>query len=979
MDFVNNIYLGKLLKYIFVVYNIETMNTFRQILSTKLSNQQKSTLREFFNVQNGKEYKRISQISNFMGYENADDTYEQIRDLYNDYVVEQQRLRRNERDRAARAAAKIARQEQEDRRNLLADFKYVKSGIDYTPEEWINEYETNVEPKIMEICKKLIGKKMVYIQSSIDGELFKKELVQINGNNANTIKFKNLQPFYQYYEDGEIINLFEKCYDYVRIVVFDVDTLIPERLQQKFLDGEKHCVIEPIRNIFQTYADNSNSKDSKRKFVGIINKLNEYEKIYVDGVPENDMEIIAKTIHRCIVIHDLLGNETKRYNSSSSQYIQFTNTRNNHLDIGYITLQNQFTLIKQDEMNEILDKHDREKLFYIFDGEIEGKVARSLSSSKGNWAVVNEDYEYFQEFDKLIGKKNYGLNAVQYSELNEFIKEGRIINATPVPLCDEPNNLNGVHHIDISKAYTQHKHCEFYQGFLGHIHAHAKFTDIPLANNPLQFLKTHIGMYQFKVIQNKNELLQQLGICEKHVYLLPSVEIIGFMVKYGLKIQLISGCWGSSFDMDYTDDMLENRRYAIWAGKLGQDTKYHKFKFTGNKEWANHLAYELGQENVFYFKEFNMIIIKQDKKNYNTYHHILAFITSYTRLNMLEIMSKVKGNLIKVILDGLYYRGEIEDVSIPHKNDKDIKTHAGFREFWYYPSNIDTKHWSKYQQKFDGNCILAGSGGTGKTYSVYHSKTLIKPLYVVPSHILGKKMKENYGCEYTTIQRLVGDDCVSYKDMFKEPHTILIDELTMIDKKHIDKAIQMYSGSLILLAGDIDKRQWFQCRNGNGEIQTELFMPTDWRYEFYTNDMRSKDNQIKTLKQDIRNKMVEVFEMGGRVEAEILNKFIKDNYSVLSFDEAVLQFQTGDIWIAGTHATNKKLIAKNIISGYINNKKEINFNADGEKRGSFTIHSYQGLTIEKEKVFISLDNFEYSMLYTAVSRCCYFNQIQFVR
>jgi hypothetical protein len=940
-----------------------------------------------------------------MGYDNADDAYSHLIELYNPYVLEQQRIQRNARDRARRVAQRNEQQNREDRRNLLADFIYRKpehlttNNEDITGEQFL-EYNNNVIPKLHDIAKKLVGKTMVYIQSSFNGQLevnmetgagnvvptnerimFKQQLVEIKSKNFMTIFYDNLIPFFEVYQNGELINMFDRTTS-ARIVVFDVDRVIPERLQQKYLDGEKHCVIEPIRNMFQHYLANSTSKDSQRGFIRTIKKLNEFEKEYADGVPEDDLEIIGKAVSRCIVINNLIGQEVKRYNASSSKYIQFTNTRNNHLDIGHITLSNQFQKITQDEMNDIRKQHNREKLFYIFDGELDGMVARSLSSSKGNWCVVNDDYEIFQEFDKLIGKKHYGLNAVEYSELNEYIKEGRIINATPIPLCDEPNNLDGVHHIDISKAYTQHKYSKHYRGFLGHIHAYAKLDDI---RNPLEFLENHIGMYQFKVISNKNVLLQQLGIREKHTYLLPSVEIIAFIVDFGLKIQLISGCWGSSFDFDYTDDMLENRRYAIWAGKLGQDTKYHKFMFTGDSKWASHLAHELGAENVFYIREQKTIIIKQDKKNYNTYHHIFAFITSYTRLNMLEIMRKVEGDLVKVILDGLYYRGEIADVVIPHKNDKDIKRHLGFREFWYYPSEIEVK-WKKYNcmfggnciRKFDGNCILSGAGGTGKTYSVYTNKSLIKPLYVVPSHILGKKMRDTYGCDYTTIQRLVGDGCISYKEMYREPHTILIDELTMIGREMILKAIEMYPRSLILIAGDIDKKQWYQCRNGNGNVPTELFMPQDWRYVEYTTDFRSKDPQIKELKQSVRNKMVEIFETGGLAESMILNDFIKSNYPVLKFDDAVLQFNTGDIWIAGTHATNKKLLDSGVVSGYINSKKQINFDCEGEKRGSFTIHSYQGLTIEKEKVFISLDNFEYAMLYTAISRCCYFHQIVFV-
>lgn len=83
------------------------MNTFRQITTDVLTNKQKATLRTFFNQQNGKNYSRIGQITNFMGYDNSDDAYERLRDLYNDYVVEQQRLRRNERERLARQAKNI--------------------------------------------------------------------------------------------------------------------------------------------------------------------------------------------------------------------------------------------------------------------------------------------------------------------------------------------------------------------------------------------------------------------------------------------------------------------------------------------------------------------------------------------------------------------------------------------------------------------------------------------------------------------------------------------------------------------------------------------------------------------------------------------------------------------------------------------------------------------------------------------------------
>ena len=868
--------------------------------------------------------------------------------------------------------------------------------IDYTVR--VNE-RTNwniIMDNIKLLCKKLVGKKMVFIQTTNTAvnPIFR-GLVPINDLNPDTIFWNVINPKLRRI-GGSDTPVFDGD-NYGRLVVFDSKEIIPEKLTQKYRDGQKHCVLEPLRNMFQRYSDNSETEASRKKYIQIVNRLNRLEKEeYPDGVPEDDMEKIGKTISRCIVIKDILGKEIKRYNSKSTQYVHFTNTRQNHLDYGHLSIDKTFTNVSQQEMDEIVETHDKEQMFYLADvsftydysdeNRVEERIVRQLWSSKGCWTVVNEDYAIFKEFDNLIGKKHYGLDALENKQLNDFIKEGRIICATPVPLCDTPNDLINANHIDITKAYTQHKHCAYYRGFLGHIHNYARLDNITNAD---EFLENHLGMFQAKVIKNTNPLLEQLGIKSNHIYLLPSVEWITFIREYDLKIKLVAGCWGSSFDIEYTDDMLENRRYAIWAGKLGQDSPFEKYTFTGDEQWAKQLAYDLGKENVFYFPQWNMITVKLDKTKYYTYHHIFAFITSYTRLNMLDVMSKINGRLIKVVLDGIYYSGGIEEIKIPYKN-KELREHNGFREHWYYPSITDTSEWNMYNSDLmDGNVILAGAGGTGKTHSIYSRKMAISPLYVVPSHVLGQEMRKKYGCNYTTIHRLIGEDCLSYKEMYREPHSILIDELTMTNKPFIEKAIQMYPNSQILLAGDIDEEgRWFQCRNGNPECFNEVFMPKDWKYVYYTTDYRSKDEQLKILKENIRNRMRELFNErmevygafdGGLGCAQQLNQFIYDNYEVLEMKDAIAKFKTGDIWIAGTHKTNQKLLEAGVVSGYINKEKRINFTGDGIKRGSFTIHSYQGLTIEKEQVFISLDYFEWGMLYTAVSRCCHMSQITFVR
>ena len=752
-------------------------------------------------------------------------------------------------------------------------------------------------------------------------------------------------------------------------MLVEVYQLIPSlKIRQSFRDGETHCVIEPLVNLWESMAERSESDASKKRCTQIANKIRKLEDIYPTGVPEEKMEDVAKIAQRCLIIHDVVGNEISKYNSSSNKYFHFTNTRANHLGTGYITIDKQYTSVSQSELNDIILDHDKDGEFFLFCGDL-NKKCNSIRSARGAWAVFNEDHELFKEFSKEHNINNYGLNAIKYKELNEFVKEARIINSAPTPLCDEPNNLENAKHMDVEKAYTQHKYAPFYKGFLGHIQQWRKLD----ARNS-DFISSHLGIYQFRVLANTNVLLQKLGIRIGQLYTLPSPEI-EYFISLGLEIKLIAGCWGSSFDIEYTPEMLNNRRYCTWAGKLGMDKDENIYTFKGDKVWASHLKSELGDDNVLFFSGLNIIVVKMPKKSYYTTHHILAFITSYTRMNMINMMSSVKGELIKAVLDGLYYRGEIPNIEVPCKS-KEVKEHIGFRSAWYYASEIDCSSWPMYDERFDGSCVLAGAGGTGKTYSVLTDKGIINPLYVVPSHVLGRSARTDYKCNYTTIHKLIGEECRSFKETHYEPGVVLLDELTMIEADWVKRMIAMYPNTLFFIAGDIDKKQWYQCRNGKPGNFSSIWNDPTWRFVYYENDMRSKDEELRTFKSEIRSEMRRIFTDGGDIDSKRMNHFVNDK--AIGFFDAVSMFTPGDIWIAGTHDTNNKLLSMDVVSGFINKDKEIVDKGEGEQRGSFTTHSFQGLTIKDKRVFISLDFFEYAMLYTSISRVCKMDQIVLV-
>jgi len=149
----------------------------------------------------------------------------------------------------------------------------------------------------------------------------------------------------------------------------------------------------------------------------------------------------------------------------------------------------------------------------------------------------------------------------------------------------------------------------------------------------------------------------------------------------------------------------------------------------------------------------------------------------------------------------------------------------------------------------------------------------------------------------------------------------------------------------------------------------------------FTQDRRSRDQELKDLKLQLRDVMRSVFTDGGYNDAQRVADWIAKHFNVLDYASAYQLFANGDTWIAGTHRTNQKLLDNGVVSGYLSKQNEKSvIPVDGwNKRGSFTTHSFQGQTVDSGKIFVSInDAFEYAMIYTAVSRAVSFDQIVFV-
>ncbi len=729
-----------------------------------------------------------------------------------------------------------------------------------------------------------------------------------------------------------------------------------KRLIQSFRDGIQHCVFTPIFKLMEQRLHAAGEGSAKR-YKQRINRLHELQQQYLAGVPEEEMETVAKAAGLKVIILDVLGNAIMTFNEAGKVgTLYLSNTRANHVEVGMVVRSDPEEVDLQRLIDILHDCRDS-KVHYEFEGDLRNGVPRRINTLNGSYVLADPEREAYAKFDEEIGVFNRQLNATKYPELNEFLKAGRIINGWSCPL----GNDDETGCLDLKQAYAQFKHAPLYAGFLGKVHQFrsGSFDEA--------FMREHIGFYRITITSEPPLLAQYLGLYQGLTTVLFSQEIL-MWASHGITFTSDMGAWGERFDFTFPEYMLENRRYAIWAGRLGADRTHRNVTMPATSEFADHVK-SYGHD-VLYWKDDGMMTVKLPNNNRFTAHHILGAITAYTRMNMVQAMLQFQPEqLCRVVMDGIYYKGVAP--TLPNFHEKPVAAEMSSM-CWY--AEAATEITAPPMAQIIRDSFLGGQGGAGKTYAVLTDPGFIDPMIVTPCHVLGKDAHEKYSVPYTTIHKLIGLECTPYRMERRIPGVIVLDEITQYDAANVDRVRKMYPECLFVGVGDISREgNAYQCRTGDGNTWSTVWKPTGVDYIEYTTDRRSLDADIAALKLRIRQQMDTV---RGADETVRMTMWAKAN-----LPQHQLDFQPGDVCIAGTHRTNKKLLADGIISGYYKKGGHVSNEAQPgfEQRGSFTIHSFQGRTIENGRIFIFLDDmFEISMLYTAVSRARRIDQLRFI-
>lgn len=785
--------------------------------------------------------------------------------------------------------------------------------------------------------------------------LKKGKIVHEFSTHPEKTKEKWLRQWYDGPSDEE--TFIPNLYDADEILIFKSSKVETLDLKQIFRDSkESNCVFDAIRKSIEDHINFVINKKTKQNYESILRKSYIVEKEYPNGVPQDKLKEVSEILGIKIQIDDIIGNEYLKFGGDQKRVcVRLRNLRKNHVE-NYSDKAK--TTITQSEMKQLYMKLRDNKQHYLIKNGLQ--TIRQIETINGTFVDPDPLKTLYDLMNEQI--KDTAVDALKHPNLNEFLKQGRIINSSVMKFKDFEENTKLY---DMKQAYAKFEHSKYYEGFLFHIHQFRK-TD-----------KIHtIGIYEFEIVKS-TPLSRMFGL-SKGFHILPSPEI-KFWRDNGLVLNITKGAWGSVGFLNFSDEFVSSynidgktiKPYQIWCGKLSMSDNYRNktYTFRGDYEFAGILKNKY--PDTIFWENQNEIQLSIPNKYVLTHHHIYAGITSYTRLNMLEQIVKMDINNIQaILLDGIYTTEPIVNKIFVEKPI--LKSDWDYSYNWYNETDfnhdglvyqqIECVNNSFYGQnivpipessKIVRNSLLTGGGGAGKTYSIFNDKGFIDVLYVTPTRELGEKSGHNW----ITIHKLVGLKCQPYHTTNRIPNVILIDEITMIHDELIEKAIQMYPHSLILLAGDVNKTQHFQCRNGSPNNYWKIFQDfEDFDIIEYTNDYRSLTQELKDMKIKLRTVMQNIYTDGGIEDTRLIRKYLHQHYTFITLEEAIKQSTTDDVFIVGTH----------------NVKNKIPFE-------THTIHSFQGQTIDSGKIYITDDFFEYAMAYTAISRARYHTQIVFVK
>ena len=193
-------------------------------------------------------------------------------------------------------------------------------------------------------------------------------------------------------------------------------------IKQTFKDGnDRHCILHPIREYFQKLANDATNPRTKANRMTWIRKCERYLLQYENGVPQDELEQVAKALDIAIIITDKTYNEFIRVNTEKckNKIFKYVNTRLNHCENLTIDLSKDMTVISMADAIRFLEHCKNNDIDNVFRGTSDRPTW--IRTSTEQFTVLEENnkeiYDFNNTFDKCILEQEieYSTNSNQSS------------------------------------------------------------------------------------------------------------------------------------------------------------------------------------------------------------------------------------------------------------------------------------------------------------------------------------------------------------------------------------------------------------------------------------------------------------------------------------------------------------------------------------------------------------------------------------
>lgn len=823
-----------------------------------------------------------------------------------------------------------------------------------------------------------------------------------------------------YYLPSVLLGTYKNGYTIIESTAYKKEILDKNlNLNQIYKDNDNgHCVYDAYLNYFNGLSEkNKNAK-------AIYNKLLKNEDLKKSYTDETINEITS-FCNSSLKIRDLInGNDKNFKNDNARFYIELLNTKYNHLDL----LTSDYNELEEVENFQEMDKIKKTLPFYI-------EKYGSLITLDKTYKIKDSNFKII--YDEWKNKYNYNsLFIDQESDIYNFISSYDY--SLHTFFNDFEVNDNLYDELDIIKAYYNYSNKEKNKYYCGvpsgsfvsaicderfNIDMFNELTE----NNLLGYFEVVI-----KKINDKHNHFLKLGLIEGSKHTLTTSQIN--LLKSYIEFTFINCCYAPAVDIPFNEDFLkvdEETKIKYYCKAFGlmlctsSEIDITIKPLNDDKNYYNTIY----NDNYDIYKVDNLVKVSIKDKIKKSYCHIAYFIHAYTRTLIIDQLLNmdindifgvkldsiiVKKNSIydynKIVFGDEFKKCNIESMlqkkdysGLDYGLNNDIYISYSSSSSYYRPYFNKSENEIIFDEPFlyTGDYILnrvvvvGGKGGAGKTTSLLKKLKNKNICYTTSCWNLIQGIKNKYpDILGYSLPNLTGKCGTTTTEKIKNTNIKIIigDELTLNDNKIITQIINdpLYKHCFIFLLGDVDYNGFFyQCSLPTINVLNPNKI--NCQYVKYTKTFR--------FNEELNNKLDNLRELMKNQESiDNLNNYVKSNFNFYNKEDII--FNDIDI---GISAINDYENNDNELTNYFINKgtkpqyfiKTTN-KAKGQLKGQQllekpthnnyecklfkTIHSFQGLDLNDDnKIIISITkNFDYNLLYTALSRARRVDQIYLI-